>query len=661
MSSPDAGEEVWEQRTAEIKELAQPGEKGLLSRVIRKRADYFADVNDTDGEACPIDHLPTQRYDAFLQSLGFSLVPLSSLPVTASPLPIEDQPTDQMALREQIADQCQLVALSAASADPGDQPTSILPKLVQPLAGDVASQKTETISIRVAVPRESYGSHLGNLLKRSGIYALASMVSPCVVLALSPFLTRHLTRADYGALTVLTTAIALVAGVSQLGMGAAFFRVYSYDYEQSVDRKHVLAMTLLLLLACAFPLLLVECLCAPWIAWLLLGNWDMTGVVRVAALVIFLQNLTVPGFAWLRAENRSISFAMISIANLLVNLGMTIALVGWYHLGIGGSLLATGCGYLLVLVCTLPRLLWHTRRFRWRMDIARALLSFGLPNAVSFASAWVLQLADRFLLAHMRSLSETATYGVAYTLGGALSVVVLSPFSLAWPSTLFLIARRQDARQVFRLIFRWYSLFLLFMAYALTLAGSFALMVFFPANYQSAGVVIPMVALSTMFYGFYNYFTLGMNICKKLWYAVLFLASAALINIGANLVLIPRYGSLGAAIATLLAYALLAVATYILNQRIYRVSFEIGLAGLGLGLITGSYVLGMLLARGRAFWTGRAVEVIILLLCGTLLFALGWLWTSWHDRRERSDIQPQRSAQEEQAVSPASNRHLSLP
>lgn len=366
----------------------------------------------------------------------------------------------------------------------------------------------------------------------------------------------------------------------------------------------------------------------------------MTNNVRLASLVVLLQNLTVPGFAWLRAEGRAAISASVSVGNLLTNLGMTLFLVGFCHLGMPGALLATACGYALVILCILPSLFLQAGSLTLSRKIARSLLSFGLPNAVSFAAAWALQLADRFLLAHMRSLGETAIYSVAYTLGGALSVVVLSPFALAWPSTLFLIARRQDARQVFRLIFRWYSLFLLFMTYALSLAALFVLQIFFPPGYREVGGIIPVVALSTMFYGLYNYLTLGMNIRKKLWYAVLFLASAALINVVANLFLIPLYGSSGAALATLLAYTILVLETYLLNQRIYPVPFEVGMFALGLILTVTCYAANALLMPRFPFWGACGVSLAFLLVCALGLFILGNLWTSLHQPGNQQEQDP---------------------
>src|SRR5579859_7862859 len=88
---------------------------------------------------------------------------------------------------------------------------------------------------------------LRGLIKSSGIYAIASVASPLVSLVLAPFLTHHLSPSEYGILTILNTLIGLVAGITQLGLGSAFFRAYSYDYTSHRDRRDVLATVTVLL------------------------------------------------------------------------------------------------------------------------------------------------------------------------------------------------------------------------------------------------------------------------------------------------------------------------------------------------------------------------------------------------------------------------------
>jgi O-antigen/teichoic acid export membrane protein len=457
-------------------------------------------------------------------------------------------------------------------------------------------RKTQSFHTASFPGRESYSSVIRNLAKSSGVYALASFISPLISLVLSPFLTHHLSRTDYGALAVLTTAIALMVGVTQLGLNHAFFRAYNCDYESQSDKLRIVSTLVALLLFFSIPTTIMVNLAAPQLSILLFNTPSFTNPVRVAVLIVLFQNLTLPAFAWLRAESRAVPFSALSILNLLVALSLNLALVGLLHLGITGSLLATEVGYGVVVVCTLPVVLLRAG-LRPHRDVARNLLSFGVPLVSNFVSIWVLQLSDRYLLSRLGSLPQTASYAVAYSLGGVISVVVLSPFSLAWPTAMFTIAKRNDAPQVFQLIFRWFSLTLLFITFSFSLISMGLLFLFFPPAYHSAAPIIPIVAVSTMFYGIYSFFTTGIGVRRKNWLAVVFTTFSALLNIGLNLVLIPPYGAIGAAISTFIAYAVLALIAYVVNQRMYPIPYEIGTFILALSVGTALFAGSSFLAR----------------------------------------------------------------
>src|SRR5579883_1080151 len=287
--------------------------------------------------------------------------------------------------------------------------------------------------------------------------------------------------------------------------------------------------------------------------------------------------------------------------------------------------MATALGYASVVLCTLPVIVLQAG-LRLRFDVAKGLLSFGLPNVSNFISAWVLQLSDRLLLGRLGSLSQTASYAVAYSLGGIVSIVVLSPFSLAWPSAMYKIGRKENAAQIFRLIFRWYSIVLLIATYGLSLVSTFTLYTFFPSAYHAAASIIPVIALSTMLYGIYNMFTTGIALKRKTWFAALFTTIAALVNIGFNLILIPLYGSMGAALSTLFAYALLACIAYVVNRRIYPVPYEMGFFIFILGVGVTLYIASDFFVRGMGeYLTWSIMMGMWLCYAASLVIAGKWL------------------------------------
>ncbi|MGB8348238.1 MAG: lipopolysaccharide biosynthesis protein [Ktedonobacteraceae bacterium] len=474
---------------------------------------------------------------------------------------------------------------------------------------------------------------LRNLVKSSGIYALSSLVSPLVSLLLAPFLTHTLSRSDYGTLAILNTIVTLVAGVAELGLSAAFTRMYSYDCETPSEQLAALSTLVMLLICIVTPLSLVGIMCAPWLAAQLLNSASPAAVnaVRVAAVLALLQDLAVPGLAWLRTENHPALFSILSVGNLLVTAGANIVLVGALGMGVSGSLIATGVGSALVIACTLPVILVRAG-LRLHLEMARAMVAFGAPHALNVISGWVLQLSDRYLLGHFASLTQVAGYSVAYSLGGILSAMIISPFSLAWWVLMYPIAKRDDAPRMFRLIFRWFSIVLLFATFGLSLGGISVLDLFFPVPYHADAPIIPLVALATMFNGVFLVVSLGVSLRGKTWLASLYFIASALINVGLNLLLIPHYGALGAAISTLVAYIALALMAYIANWWIYPVAFEVGLFLGALAVGVALYAAGDALItslperlQGQSFIVTLSIHAVALLLYGGALAALGLL------------------------------------
>ncbi|HYU76380.1 MAG TPA: O-antigen ligase family protein [Ktedonobacteraceae bacterium] len=516
-----------------------------------------------------------------------------------------------------------------------DQPTPILPANSQQ-AGNQASllkeedhsQNGATGNGQVSPGTQGYLSLAFEMVKSSGIYALGALASPLISLVLAPFLTHQLSSSDYGGLAVLYTIIDLVTAITQLGLGLAFFRAYNGDYESSRDRSGILSASIILLSLVSIPLAIAIMMAAPWLSELLFNSQSFTGAVRLTALVIIMENLTVPGLSWLRAEKHAVLFSVLSITNLLLVLSTNIVLVGVLHIGVNGALIAKGAGYAVIVVCTLPIMFLFIARQRslWlRSDIVRNMLVFGVPTIFGDMAAWVLQLSDRYLLSHFGSLAQTAIYTVSYTLGGVLSPVVLSPFGLAWTPVMYSIAKRKDAEHIFRLVFRWFNAVLLFATFALSLLSTVFLELLFPPVYHAGELIIPFIALSTMGIGIYYIFMTGVYIRRRTILESVFMLVAAAVNVLLNICLIPYFGAMGAAVSTLLAYTVLASVSYIVNQRIYPVDFEIGsfIMKLFIGIVL--YVASTLLAHNQQPWIRWSVSICALILYGIVLMLLAGL------------------------------------
>lgn len=117
----------------------------------------------------------------------------------------------------------------------------------------------------------------------------------------------------------------------------------------------------------------------------------------------------------------------------------------------------------------------------------------------------------------------------------------------------------------------------------------------------------------------------GVCIKRKTWYAVVFTGLSAIINVFLNIILIPLWGSIGAAMSTLLAYMLLAVIAYIVNQRMYPVPYEIGWFTFALLIGIGLYGGTDLVARGHGMYVTWGTYICALGFYGGCLAYIGRL------------------------------------
>src|SRR5262245_39646895 len=90
---------------------------------------------------------------------------------------------------------------------------------------------------RLPPAAEEYVTLVGGLAKSIWVYVVAAIGAPLSALVLSPFLAHHLSRTEYGIFAVFTTAMSLAVGVTQLGLGSAFFRAYNYDFTSPNERR----------------------------------------------------------------------------------------------------------------------------------------------------------------------------------------------------------------------------------------------------------------------------------------------------------------------------------------------------------------------------------------------------------------------------------------
>lgn len=419
---------------------------------------------------------------------------------------------------------------------------------------------------------------LGELLRKIGrntlIYGLGGVLQRIVGFLMVPVYTHYLSTNDYGTIELLDLTSYVAAMFVGLGLGSAVVRSY-YDYEEPRERNEVISTAILFIVPVnAAVLVLLHFLSGP-ISRLVFGQAGNRYFFNLVFISLVFSILNGVLLSYVRAKQQAVLFAVLSVLQLTLGLGLNIYLIAGRRMGVLGSLYS-GVITQAVMSLLLLSLIVYEVRFRFSTPKLQAMLRFGAPLIPAGIGMFVLNFADRFFLRKYSSLSVVGTYALGYKIGMSLNALLLTPFYLFWSAYMYEVAQEENAKELFARVYEYLMLGLLFGALGISLFGRDAVSVLAPPSYWAASQIVPIIALSYMFSGLFYYFQLGMALSKRTEFRAYAVGASALLNILLNFLLIPRYGAYGAAWATLFSFLVLAGLSHYFSQRLYRVPYHFG-------------------------------------------------------------------------------------
>jgi O-antigen/teichoic acid export membrane protein len=262
----------------------------------------------------------------------------------------------------------------------------------------------------------------------------------------------------------------------------------------------------------------------------------------------------------------------IGTISLVLSLLFNIYFIAVRHVGVVGVLYSS---LISSTVVTAPLAVYTIRNIRLSFSPAKlkGLVIFGAPLIITSIASFAVNFSDRFFLRHFATLSTVGVYALGYKFGFMLSLLVVQPFDTIWQARIYEIAKRNNSGEMFSRLFEYYWLILVTAALGLSIVIKEVVALISSSNFQDAYKVVPVVALAYVFQGTNRFVLAGTYIAKKtVWLAPVGLVTAAG-NVGLNLLLIPRFGMMGAAWSTALSFLLMSVLSLTVSQRVYPIPY----------------------------------------------------------------------------------------
>ncbi len=411
-------------------------------------------------------------------------------------------------------------------------------------------------------------------LKRLGtqsvVYGLGGIVSRLAAVFLIPVYTVYLGRVGFGKIETIVALTSVLVIVLRMGITSAFFRFY-FDSEDDSHRTVVVRTAFWFTMGMATLGLAIGFAAAhPLARWMHLGDpW----LVRAGFVGLWAQMNYAQLTALFRVEERPVQFAIASVANVLITIGSTIALVVGAHKGAIGAVIGNFLGTLTVYLALLGYRRYQLG-FQFDRRLLRAMNHFGMPLVPAALALWAINLIDRFFINGYKGQAENGVYSLAVRISSVI-IFVMTAFQLAWPAFAYSIKDDGEAKRTYSYVLTYLLFATCWLSLTLGVLAPWIVHLLDPKHhFGRSAEAVPLLCFATAAYSGYSVLAIGIGRMRQTQFNWVVSGAAALVNVALNIALIPRYGMMGAAVATLAAYVALFLGMWLRSRRVYAVPYQ---------------------------------------------------------------------------------------
>ena len=450
--------------------------------------------------------------------------------------------------------------------------------------------------------RNKYQTLAGNIVK----LGLGTFGSKILVFLMVRFYTEYLSPADYGTADLITQTANLLIPLLSLGITDAVFR---FVMDETEDAAGVFTAGLFVVLAGGTLAVVLALLTSAALdgAWLI-------------AVFIFASNLHTLAAQFIRAKGDMTCFAVQGLLNTALVIGLNLLFLAVFRLGVTGYILSTvAADVLTTSYLVLRAKLWKSLRKPENSTLSR-MLKYCVPLIPTATFWWITSVSDRYMITAWLGNFANGIYAVAAKLPTILTVLS-SVFMEAWLFSA--VTERQEGEaahlQFYASVWRTFVAGMVLSASGVIAFSRLLVRLLAEEEYFDAWQFVPVLCLAMVFAAFSTFFSSVYVVSKKsslsFWTALLGAGS----NVILNLILIPRIGVMGAALATLASYILVFFVRTVSIRRLLPFPLAAPIVALDAGLLSAQALLASPLIsrwfpRWASCWIPAQAPLVFLLL-----------------------------------------------
>jgi len=457
-----------------------------------------------------------------------------------------------------------------------------------------------------------------------GIYSLGTLVEKGMAFVFIPIYTTYLGTADYGVIGLMTVTVGLLSKLFFPPVNQGFIRHY-YAPEFSDRQGLLLFNSLLFLTAQALVFSLLFFWFSQKIAQLVFAQAELVFIVKVYAFILFFDPISNFLLNYLNQKERARTIIGISWGHSLFYAAVVLAGLIIWDLGVLALIYGTLLGMVFKVICVLP-VVFKEAECRVVPSVLVKPLKYGYPRIISGCSNLLIQSGDRYVLMIFSTLSSVGLYNFGYQ----ISAIIYSLFVVPLTNALLPVTFKQEAdpeqqREFLQKTCTYFYLAGMFACLFLSLySREFIEIMARKEEFWAGWTIIPVIAFSYILFGLGSFFDWGLVMTKNGFQISINVFVGALVNIAGNFLLIPFWGIMGAAVATVISFIVLNWMRIHYSAKFYDLHFELRRLFHITAVAIGLYGFSLLMPDSQWLWLNMAFKLLVLIAFPGIIFATGF-------------------------------------
>lgn len=386
------------------------------------------------------------------------------------------------------------------------------------------------------------------------VYGLGGIISKIVPLLMIPIVTRIMPNSSYFGISDLSnTILSFASALAVMGMYDAMYRMFFENDEQEF-KKDICSTALLITIITSIIVFLLMCTFKDVLAKYAFGDSNLVNLVYLTAIATLIGATNSIISAPTRMQNKKRIFLIMNTVSPVLSYGISIPLLlgGYYIIALPLAALISAFTQ-EVIFYSLNKEWFQIGRFK--IEYVKPLLKIAIPLLPTFLIYWIFNSSNKLMITNLLGVSATGLYSVGSKLGYA-SQLIYTAFAGGWQYFAFSTMKEKNQVKSNSIIFEYLGLISFICSMFVFAFSSSIYNLLFTSEYYAGFIIAPYLFLAPLLQMLYQVMVNQFLVVKKTWPSLFILSFGAVINVMLNLFLIPLIGIEGAAIATLIGYAI---------------------------------------------------------------------------------------------------------